>query len=389
MDFGSSFKPAVVSTLPAAGTAGRVLCLSTDNSLYYDNGVEWVNVSAYLAINTQSGTTYSPVASDKGKEIRATNAAAKTITIDPTGTLGTDFICSIANLGAGALTISPGSGVTLRNNSGTVAQYKSAVVRAIGTDEYLVTPDSASGSGFAAPFALTDAATILIDGSLSQDFYVASAVSRILGAPGDIATEMKTIAVRWKNTGGSPITMSPATGSAGAFRYAAGVTAIPATAAGDNGYIIAKWHDVDSRWDIVGYSGEAAGYTLQSGETTVDFGAFPGKSDASVVVTGQAGILATSNLSAWITAKATADHSADEHWVETIDVMAGNISAGVGFTIYAKNTNQINEPLRPVKGSNNSTLAGGLVTPGLIQIPTAGGRGTQLYGLFTVKWQWS
>jgi hypothetical protein len=53
-----------------------------------------------------------------------------------------------------------------------------------------------------------------------------------------------------------------------------------------------------------------------------------------VAVTGQAGIVAGSLVEAWLRLEATADHSADEHRVEEIEVAAGNIVAGTGFTVY-------------------------------------------------------
>ncbi len=119
-----------------------------------------------------------------------------------------------------------------------------------------------------------------------------------------------------------------------------------------------------------------------SGTTTVDFGAFPGKSDASVAVTGQTGIIAGSLVEAWIRPVATADHSADEHLVETIRVVAGNIVAGTGFTIYAFNTNALNEPVLPP-----------LTPPHTARGPQAaasgGGKGTRLYGSWTVAWAWT
>ena len=34
---------------------------------------------------------------------------------------------------------------------------------------------------------------------------------------------------------------------------------------------------------------------------------------------------------------ATTDHTTDEHWVDPPDVFAGNVQAGVGFTIYGIN----------------------------------------------------
>lgn len=77
----------------------------------------------------------------------------------------------------------------------------------------------------------------------------------------------------------------------------------------------------------------------------LDFGAFPGKSDASVAVTGQAAIVAGSLVEAWIRPVDTTDHSADEHMLETLKVFAAAIVAGTGFTIYGFNTGQIGETL--------------------------------------------
>ena len=94
------------------------------------------------------------------------------------------------------------------------------------------------------------------------------------------------------------------------------------------------------------------------GTATVDFGAFPGASDTSVAVTGQAGILSGSLVEAWILPAATADHSADEHIVEELIVTAGNIVAGTGFTIYG------------------------------LHSPTSGGD-TMLYGTWNIAYAWN
>lgn len=122
---------------------------------------------------------------------------------------------------------------------------------------------------------------------------------------------------------------------------------------------------------------------MATGTANIDFGAFPGKSDTSVAVTGQAAIVSGSLVEAWIRPVATADHSADEHMVETLKVFAGNIVAGTGFTIYGFNTNQINEPV-PLQQPR--------VGPGATRSDTsitAGGTGTRLYGLWTTAWAWN
>ncbi len=133
----------------------------------------------------------------------------------------------------------------------------------------------------------------------------------------------------------------------------------------------------------------ASGGSPNVGATVVDFGSFPGKSDTSVAITGQTGILSGSKVSAWIVATDTASHSADEHWIETVQVIPGNIVPGTGFTIYAKNTNQLNEP-GPIKLDQRSQFAAGLKGgPGRSsENPTAKPKGTRLYGTFTVHWQW-
>jgi hypothetical protein len=123
------------------------------------------------------------------------------------------------------------------------------------------------------------------------------------------------------------------------------------------------------------------------GSTTIDFGAFPGASDASVDVTGQASILANSLVEAWIVPVATADHTADEHMVETIRVMAGNVQAGVGFTIYAFNSNTVNEPLEYVASLPDIIATGQALGNGAI--PAKGGMGTLIYGEWTVAWVWN
>jgi hypothetical protein len=71
------------------------------------------------------------------------------------------------------------------------------------------------------------------------------------------------------------------------------------------------------------------------GTATINFGAFPGATDTSVAVTGQTSILAGSLVEAWILPATTADHTADEHMVESLTIIAGSIVAGTGFTIFA------------------------------------------------------
>lgn len=122
------------------------------------------------------------------------------------------------------------------------------------------------------------------------------------------------------------------------------------------------------------------------GTATLDFGAFPGKSDASVAVIGQAAIVAGSLVEAWIRPVDTTDHTADEHMLETIKVFAANIVAGTGFTIYGFNSSQLNEPL---EFPGISRFRSAVATVYGYAAPSKGGIGTRLYGTWTIAWAWN
>ncbi len=130
-----------------------------------------------------------------------------------------------------------------------------------------------------------------------------------------------------------------------------------------------------------------------TGTATLNFGAFPGASHATVAVTGQAAIVAGSLVEAWIRPVATSDHTADEHMVETLKVMASDIVAGTGFTIHGLNTNAQTEPIETVPHNTSLFTA----TASAFNIKTAepgrignkGGKGTMLYGQWTVAWVWN
>lgn len=131
---------------------------------------------------------------------------------------------------------------------------------------------------------------------------------------------------------------------------------------------------------------------MATGTTTLNFGSFPGGSDTLVNITGQTAITPSSFVEAWLVPTATADHTADEHLVETIKVLAGNIVNGVGFTIYGINTGQINEPLQEVGSNRNHQSTGTAAANSGYGSNThnrsVGGLGTRIYGQWTVAWVW-
>lgn len=100
------------------------------------------SVVAIPTYNNQTGTSYTFVLADTGKVVTANNASAVTFTIPPqssvTWTANTSL--RVTNLGAGALSIAGGAGVTVTNSSATVAQYSSATVVRTGSDAWTVVP---------------------------------------------------------------------------------------------------------------------------------------------------------------------------------------------------------------------------------------------------------
>ncbi len=149
-------------------------------------------------------------------------------------------------------------------------------------------------------------------------------------------------------------------------------TPFPALVSGVNGVTVTKNNGV---W-TVGLTAGAIQSIIQTlgivpvtvGAATLNFGVNPGTTDMSLVITGQTNILSGSSVEAFIIPAATADHSIDEHWNDPPLVYAGNVVAGVGFTIYGRT------------GSGN--IYGGNDPLG------TQGPGALTYGAWNVGWRW-
>lgn len=104
-----------------------------DGSYYLDHR----NFTNLHPINAQTGTTYTLQDSDNGKLVTLDNASAITLTV-PSG-LSSDFACALLQKGAGNVTISAGSGVTVNNidnNTTTDGQWALASVTHIGSNVF-------------------------------------------------------------------------------------------------------------------------------------------------------------------------------------------------------------------------------------------------------------
>ena len=95
---------------------------------------------------------------------------------------------------------------------------------------------------------------------------------------------------------------------------------------------------VECRFMTDDVSGGGGG-SVTEGTAALDFGASPGTSEASVVVTGQTSIALTSNVRAFILGGSTStDHTASDHRYAAalVGLTTGAIVAGTGFTIYGR-----------------------------------------------------
>ena len=80
------------------------------------------------------------------------------------------------------------------------------------------------------------------------------------------------------------------------------------------------------------------------GTATLDFGSFPGSNETSVVVTGQASILATSKAEAYIMADDTSGtHTASDHRYVglVLSLSCGTPALATGFTIHGRSTENL------------------------------------------------
>ena len=90
-------------------------------------------------LNDQTGTTYTLVLTDAGKTVTLNNASAVTVTVPTNASVAyeTGTVIEFTNKGAGIVTISPASGVTL-NNSSTLAQYASGYIKKLDTNTWVM-----------------------------------------------------------------------------------------------------------------------------------------------------------------------------------------------------------------------------------------------------------
>lgn len=105
------------------------------------------SASAQLNFNAQTGTTYTLVSADaENKLVTLSNASAITLTVPPSVFTAGQQI-NLAQIGAGQVTISQGSGVTITSTGATAsapkcrAQYSAATIICTASNTFLVVGD--------------------------------------------------------------------------------------------------------------------------------------------------------------------------------------------------------------------------------------------------------
>ena len=177
-----------------SGQAGKYAVVNTaESSLEFVSG-------GRLALKTIAGTSYELLATDAGKLLIFTNASAITVTVPPDVLAQGDVVC-IRQGAAGQVTLSPGSGVTFASSDdllSTRTQSAQIAVIADGSNQFGVIGERNAPSLDVAllaqanvftkaqavtPVALTDAASIATDASLSNTFTVTLGGNRTLDNP--------------------------------------------------------------------------------------------------------------------------------------------------------------------------------------------------------------
>jgi len=139
----------------AADTVGRLPVGSASQYLIVDSaettGLKWATLPVStldLTINAQTGTSYTLVSGDKNKLVTLSNAGAITLTLPPSVFTAGQQI-HIARMGAGALALAQGSGVTIVSTGATSsaptlrAQYSTGTIICTASNTFLVIGDIA------------------------------------------------------------------------------------------------------------------------------------------------------------------------------------------------------------------------------------------------------
>lgn len=102
-------------------------------------------------VNAQTGTSYTLVLADAGKQVTMTNASASTLTVPPNASVAfaIGVRIQVIQLGAGAVTLTQGAGVTISSLATSLAmsQYQVATLIKTGTNTWVANLGASGGGG--------------------------------------------------------------------------------------------------------------------------------------------------------------------------------------------------------------------------------------------------
>lgn len=102
--------------------------------------------NAIVAMNNQTGTSYTLAVGDVGDIVRCSNSASITVTI-PASTFAIGDQINVMQYGAGQITFSPAATVTMRSSGSktkTFGQYSVATLINIAANEWVLVGNIAS-----------------------------------------------------------------------------------------------------------------------------------------------------------------------------------------------------------------------------------------------------
>jgi hypothetical protein len=148
---GSTSGSTTVQATAVAGTTTLTLPAATDTLVGQATTDTLTNKTLTaplinLAINAQTGTTYTPVLADNGKLITLSNASAITVTIPTNASVAypTGAQINIQQIGAGQVSVVGDTGVTVTGTGTSLRlQYSAATLVKTGTNSWNMIGDLA------------------------------------------------------------------------------------------------------------------------------------------------------------------------------------------------------------------------------------------------------
>lgn len=213
-----------------------------------------ISASTFVG-KTVSGTTYTTILTDANKRLNCTNSAAKTVTIARQASVNhaVNTEIEIFNAGAGLLTISPDTGVTLNgatlvNAAIVIPQNVCVKVKKRANPN---TWDVTGWTGLNALQVVTSSATVTPTFDNDAVKITAQAAGLTLANPTGTAKQMHGMAIRIKDNGTArSITY-------GSEYRAIGVTLPTTTVISKTLYLGLIYNSDDSKWDVVAVAQEA------------------------------------------------------------------------------------------------------------------------------------